>query len=129
MAVKMKAVRSFEGTEGFIRRGDIFEVETQERADELSRLELATTDGADGDVTNYAQRNAELEDMTKDELKATADAENIDYPDDILKEDLKQLIIRSREEDYINEQARLTAETNNNGTSPAETTTDGGENQ
>lgn len=100
----MRALRTYEGTEGMIRRGDVFAVENADRVEQLERLELAEkTDQKE--VTNFSQRNAEVQDMKKEELLKVAKAENVTVHEDMRKEEIQSAILRKRENDYIQEQA------------------------
>lgn len=108
---KMKANRTFEGNEGLIRRGDIFEVENKERANELERLELAAP--AEGEVTNIGQLNAKLSDASRKDLEAEADKYNLTYTDETNDADLRNSITRERERAYVQEQATQTTGTQN----------------
>lgn len=113
---KMEAQRSFEGTEGMIRRGEVFEVDSKERADELERLGLALPTDNDATVTNFEQRNRELNSMTKDELKKVAEDENVTYADNATKDDIKNAIIQNRTNEFITAQAEQAAGTQTSGT-------------
>lgn len=106
---KLKALRSYQGDEGTVRRGDIFSVESEERADVLKKLELAETAPNGAEITNFHQKNKQLQEMKVDELKEVAESEGVNIPDDALKEDIKTAILSSRERNYITEQAQQTA--------------------
>lgn len=107
----MRALRTFEGNEGLIRRGDIFEVENKERVAELERLQLA--EKADGEeVTNVGQLNAQLEDASRSDLESEADSLNVNYTDDTTDDQLRTSISRQREVDYNAQSAALTQGTN-----------------
>jgi hypothetical protein len=109
--VKLQALRTFSGNEGLIRRGDVFTVDSQERADQLLKLDLVQEAESDAEVTNYSQRNEELNDMTKDDLVKVADDEGVSYSDGATKADIKNAIVRERENQYLIDQAKLTAGT------------------
>lgn len=131
MAVLLRATKSFSGDEGKILRGDIFEVETQERADRLKEARLAE-DAPDGaEVTNLSQKNAQLEDMKVDELKTLAENEGVDLTGLTRKDDIIRAIRKKRETDSQLEQQNQTAvygtETADDTVQPAaQTETDGG---
>jgi hypothetical protein len=109
--VKLQALRTFSGNEGLIRRGDVFTADSQERADQLVKLDLAQEAESDAEVTNYSQRNEELNDMDKSELEKVAEDEGVSYPDGALKADIKNAIVSERENQYLIDQAKLTAGT------------------
>lgn len=109
---KLKALRTFEGNEGLIRRGDTFEVENKERADELERLQLA--EPTDGDVTNIGQLNAKLSDASRKDLEKVATEYNVTFTDDTSDVDLRNAVTRERERAYVQEQATQTAGTQAN---------------
>ena len=89
MAIKLKATQTFEGIEGFVRRGQVFEVADQERVDKLVK-ELKFAEETDQDATISQEKK--LEDYTVKELKVKAKDLNIDGYSDLLKEDLVKAI-------------------------------------
>ena len=89
MSIKLKATQTFEGTEGFVRRGQVFEAANQERADKLvNELKFAEYTDQDAPVN---QEKA-LKDYTVKELKEKAKDLNIDGYSDMLKDQLVQAI-------------------------------------
>ena len=98
---KLKAVRTFDGNEGIVRRGDVFKVESKERADLLTRLELAEEAGADEEITHFSQMKEELSKMKKDELLEVAAADNIEVQDSDTKDKITEKILTQRETDYL----------------------------
>lgn len=108
----MRALRTFEGNEGLIRRGDVFTVENKERVDELKRLQLAE-DAEGQDVTNVGQLNAQNQDASRSDLETQATELDIDFTDDTKDEDLRTAISRQREMNYINASASNTEGTQN----------------
>lgn len=107
MAIKLKATQTFEGIEGFVRRGQVFEVADQERVDKLVK-ELKFAEETDQDATISQEKK--LEDYTVKELKVKAKDLNIDGYSDLLKEDLVKAIEAAA---YTNgEQPKEQAETN-----------------
>ena len=77
---KLKAIRSFQGDEGTVRRGDIFSVDNEERADVLKKLELAENAPSGAEITNFQQKNEELKGLKVDELKKIAEEEGVTVP-------------------------------------------------
>lgn len=109
MAVLLRATKSFSGDEGKILRGDIFEVETEERADRLKEARLAE-DAPDGaEVTNLSQKNAQLDDLKVDELKALAEEEGVDLTGLTKKDTITRAIRVNREKDSQMQQQNQTA--------------------
>lgn len=88
MTIKLKSLQTFDGVEGFVRMGNVFEVASQERADKLKKLGFAE------DVDQDAATNQEkkLEDYKVDELKAKAKDLQIDGYSTMLKDDLVEAI-------------------------------------
>ena len=103
---KMQALRTFEGNEGIVRRGDVFKVDNKDRFDQLQRLELAAEAEKDASVTQYAQMKAELAKLKKDELQEVAAAENVDIKEGATKEEINTKILQKRETDYLTGQAQ-----------------------
>ena len=103
---KLQALRTFEGNEGIVRRGDVFKVESKDRADQLQRLELAAEADKDASITHYAQMKAELAKLKKDELQEVAAAENVDIKEGATKEEINTKILQKRETDYLTGQAQ-----------------------
>lgn len=89
MAIKLKATQTFEGIEGFVRRGQVFEVADQERADKLVKT-LKFAEETDQDAAISQEKP--LEDYTVKELKVKAKDLNIEGYSDLLKEDLVKAI-------------------------------------
>lgn len=89
MTIKLKATQTFEGIEGFVRRGQVFEVADQERADKLVKglkfAELADQDAA-------INQEKTLQDYTVKELKQKAKDLDIDGYSEMLKDELVQAI-------------------------------------
>lgn len=98
---KLQAIRTFEGNEGIVRRGDVFKVDSKERADLLQRLELAEKADSGAEVTQYAQMKEELSKKKKDELAAIAEAEGVTYKEGATKEEMNSAILTKRETDYL----------------------------
>lgn len=103
---KMEALRTFQGNEGIVRRGDVFKVENKDRFDQLKRLELATDAPKDAEVTQFSQMKDELSKMKKDELAELAAAENVDYPEGATKDEINSRILQKRETDYLTGKAQ-----------------------
>lgn len=114
--IKLTALRTFEGTEGLIRRGDVFKVESDERAENLKRLSLATDADKDADITNFSQRNKELDSLKKEELIETAEKEGVSFEGDAQKDEIKAAILRHRESNYLTDQHRNSAFNSKKGT-------------
>lgn len=85
MAIKLKATQTFEGIEGFVRKGQVFEVDNQERADKLVN-ELKFAEEADQDAT--VSQEKPLDKYTVKELKEKAKDLNIEGYSDMLKDEL-----------------------------------------
>ena len=98
---KLKAVRTFDGNEGIVRRGDVFRVDSKERADLLTRLELAEEAGADEEITHFSQMKEELAKMKKDELLEVAAADNIEVQENDTKDKITEKILTQRETSYM----------------------------
>ena len=98
---KLKAVRTFEGNEGVVRRGDVFKVENKDRADLLTRLELAEEAPADAKITHFAQMKDELSKMKKDELLEVAETDKIEVSESDTKEKITEKILEQKETDYL----------------------------
>lgn len=89
MTIKLKATQTFEGIEGFVRRGQVFEVADQERADKLVKG-LKFAELADQDAPVNQEKT--LSDYTVKELKQKAKDLDIDGYSDMLKDELVQAI-------------------------------------
>lgn len=107
MTIKLKATQTFEGIEGFVRRGQVFEVADQTRADKLVK-ELKFAEEADQDAPTNQEKA--LSDYTVKELKVKAKDLNIDGYSDMLKDDLVAAIEGAA---FTNGKETTGAETNN----------------
>lgn len=88
MTLKLKALQTFDGVEGFVRMGNVFEVASDERADKLKKLGFAE----DVDQDAATDQEKKLEDYKVDELKAKAKDLQIDGYSTMLKDDLVNAI-------------------------------------
>ena len=118
MAVHMKAFRTFQGIEGNVRSGDIFEVENADRANQLEEMKLAGR--ASGEVTNLQQVNAGLDEMKKEDLEKTAEKEGATYRRGATVPEIKKAIVAKREAEHIKAQAAETAKARKHGTESGE---------
>lgn len=85
MVIKLKATQTFEGIEGFVRKGQVFEVADQERSDKLVK-ELKFAEETDQDAP--VNQEKALSDYTVKELKEKAKDLHIDGYSELLKDDL-----------------------------------------
>nr|DAL14490.1 MAG TPA_asm: hypothetical protein [Caudoviricetes sp.] len=105
----MRALRTFTGTEGNIRRGDIFEVDSKERAEALKSMQLADNAEDGAEITNFYQLNEQLDEKTKTELEEIAEAEGVKLKEDALKKDILKAIKQKRQFDYLRQAQSETA--------------------
>lgn len=75
MAYKLRATSTFSGTEGFIKSGNVFEVENEDRANKLVK-DLKLAEYADGDAENSEIKA--LDDYTKAELQDQAEKAGVE---------------------------------------------------
>lgn len=88
MTIKLKALQTFDGVEGFVRMGNVFEVASEERAEKLKKLNFAE----DVDQDAATDQEKKLDDYKVDELKAKAKDLQIDGYSTMLKDDLVEAI-------------------------------------
>lgn len=115
--MKLKAMRTFEGNEGLIRRGDTFTAEGTERGEYLITLGLAEKADPGSEVTNVQQKIQEFDGMKKDELVKYAEENGVSYPDGATKDEIKNAIVSYSEKQYLADQAAGTPLTGS-GTAP-----------
>lgn len=109
---KLTALRTFEGNEGLIRRGDVFEVTRNDRADQLKKLQLAEAAPDDAKVTNLGQLNSTLSDTSRTDLEKQAKALDVRFTDDTTDDALRAAIIKAQDLKYIQNQTAQTEGTN-----------------
>lgn len=105
MTIKLKAVMTFEGIEGFVRKGQVFEVSSQERADKLVKT-LKFAEHVDQDTA--VDQEKPLKDYTVKELKEKAKDLHIDGYSGLVKDEL----ISAIEEKAFTNGKEQTEETN-----------------
>lgn len=82
--IKLKATQTFDGIEGFVRKGDVFVVSSQERADKLHKLGFVEDVDQDAPVN----QDKPLSDYKVDELKEKAKDLGIEGYSSLLKDEL-----------------------------------------